>query len=463
MSTSWRSFRVGLLGLLLAFGAGETVLAQAGQDPSKAWNIIWIIGEDMGPDLGCYGTPEVQTPNLDRLASEGRRYTRAFATAPVCSASRSALMTGMYQTSIGAHHHRSHRSDGYQLPAPIEPITALLRRAGYYTVNVTTPAPGLKLPGKTDLNFNTDQPVFDGNDWKDRKPGQPFFAQISFNEPHRGASWPEARRSVKPLADPLKVQIPPCYPDDPIVRDDWANYLDAISLLDLKVGRVLDRLQTEKLLERTVIFFFGDNGQCHVRGKQFLYDAGIHVPLIVRWPGQVEAGSVSDELISLIDLSATTLALAGVQVPGYMQGQVFLGEQKASPRSMIFAARDRCDETLDRIRCVRTDRFKYIRNFYPEKPYTAPNAYKERQYPVLPLMRRLYGEGKLTPDQLPFMMPTRPAEELYDLEKDPFELQNLADSPDHQTFLEQLRAELDRWIEETDDQGRFAEDARASR
>jgi arylsulfatase A-like enzyme len=456
-------FRSVLGGLFLTCWAISPGRAVEGEAKTAPWNIVWIIGEDMGPDLACYGAGEVRTPNLDRLAGEGARYTRAFSTAPVCSASRSALITGMYQTSIGAHHHRSHRKDGYRLPDPVEPITEYLRRAGYYTVNATNPAPGVKLPAKTDFNFNTEAPVFEGDDWSKRKAGQPFFAQVSFNEPHRGASWPEARKSVKPLADPAKVALPPCYPDDPIARDDWANYLDAISLLDVKVGKVLKRLEEEKLLDHTVVFFFGDNGQCHVRGKHFLYDAGIHVPLIVRWPGTVAPGTVADGLVSLIDVAATTLEIAGVDIPGHLQGRVFVGLDAAEPRSLVHAARDRCDETQDRIRCVRTDRYKYIRNFYPEKPYTAPNAYKERQYPVLALMRRLYGEGRLAPEQLPFMMPTRPAEELYDLAADPFELRNLADEPAHAETLEKLRAELDRWIEETGDQGREPEEARSSR
>lgn len=451
---------------LLAASAALIAPATASAEdapPKGPWNILWIIGEDMGPDLGCYGTPEVRTPNLDRLAAEGARYTRAFTTAPVCSASRSALITGMYQTTIGAHHHRSHRDDGYHLPEPIRPITEYLRGAGYYTANVKDPAPGAKASGKTDFNFQTDRPVFDGDDWADRAPGQPFYAQINFSEPHRGPTWPEARRVVDPKADPARVAVPPCYPDIPLVRDDWANYLDAISLLDLKVGKVVDRLDREGLLDKTIIFFLGDNGQCHVRGKQFLYDAGIHVPLLVRWPGRVEPGTVVDELVSGIDLAATTLALAGAERPNHIQGRVFLGPDRDPPRDRIYAARDRCDETADRIRCVRTDRFKYIRNFFPEKPYTAPNAYKERSYPVLAAMRRLYGEGKLTPGQLAFMLPTRPAEELYDLVADPFELENLADLPDRTGILSELRSDLDRWIEETDDQGRFAEDAPSGR
>ncbi|MBX6312153.1 MAG: sulfatase [Isosphaeraceae bacterium] len=450
-----------LLGLAAA-ALGPLRGAAADEPPAQADrpNILWIIGEDMGPELGCYGYPLVRTPNLDRLASQGARFTRAFTTAPVCSPSRSALITGMYQTTIGAHNHRGHRNDGYKLPDGVEPITAYFRRAGYFTANVTTPAPGLKVPGKTDFNFNAGK-VFDGTDWSQRRPGQPFYAQVNFTEPHRGPAWPSARRQLKELVDPAKVELPPYYPDDPIVRDDWANYLDAINLLDEKVGKVLKRLEDEGLTENTVVFFLGDNGQCHVRGKQFLYDGGIHIPLLVRWPGRIPPGTVRDDLISAIDISATSLKLAGIDPPKHMQGRVFLGPNADPPRTMIFAARDRCDETVDRIRCVRTARYKYIRNFYPDRPYTQPNKYKETQYPALAVMKRLYAEGKLTPEQALFMQPRRPAEELYDLESDPHEVHNLAGSAEHAAVLAKLRKALDDWMVETNDQGAIPEDPAA--
>jgi N-sulfoglucosamine sulfohydrolase len=434
-------------------------LAEMGRAAERP-NILWIIGEDMGPDLSCYGDPAVKTPNLDRLAGDGARYTRAFTTAPVCSASRSALITGMYQTTIGAHHHRSHREDGYRLPEGVRPITDYLREAGYYTANVTRPAPGLKTAGKTDFNF-TAKGVFDGSDWSLRKPGQPFFAQVSFVEPHREKPsdvW-QRTRSMTSHVDPKQIALPPCYPDLPQVREDWAGYLDSIMILDEHVGRVLKRLDDEGLADNTVVFFFGDNGQCHVRGKQFLYDAGIHIPLLVRWPGHIKPGTVNDDLTSAIDISATSLALAGVTLPASMQGQAFLGPKASPPRDKIFAARDRCDETEDRIRCVRTDRYKYIRNFFPDRAYTQPNNYKERSYPVLPLMRQLFAEGKLTPEQAAFMQPTRPKEELYDLEKDPNELHNLAGASEQQPRLRELRTTLDQWIAQTNDQGRFPESA----
>jgi len=426
----------------------------SGLNPSPAKeeraNILWLIAEDLCPDLGCYGEKLARTPNLDRLASEGARFTNAFLTSPVCSPSRSAFMTGMYQTSIGAHHHRSHRRDNYRLPQGVRLITDYLREAGYFTANVITAAPGVEGRGKTDFNFTVENP-FDGTDWNERKPGQPFYAQVNFRETHR--IFEEVKENA---VDPELVKIPPYYPDHPVARADWARYLDAIGILDRKVGAVLKRLEDEGLAGNTVVIFFGDNGRPHVRGKQFLYEGGILTPLIVRWPGRIKAGTVSDDLVSAIDLSATSLEIAGIEPPAHMQGVVFLGPE-AQKREYIVAARDRCDETMDRIRCIRTKRFKYIRNFMPERPYAQLNRYKET-YPVMRLMRRLHKEGKLTPEQALFMAERRPEEELYELQADPHELNNLASSPSHQELLQKMRRTLADWIKETGDMGEVPED-----
>lgn len=439
--------------LLLVAAAGPLTAA----DQAKARpNVLWILGDDLGPDLGCYGTPLVRTPNLDRLASEGIRYTRCFTSAPVCSPSRSAWNTGVYQTRIDAQNHRSHRGDGYRLPEGVKLVSQRFHDAGYFTANVTTAASGVRASGKTDFNFLAEQP-FDGTDWSQRAPGQPFYAQINFMEPHRGPAWPAARKQAE-LVDPTKVKLPAYYPDHPVARDDWANYLDAVHLLDTKVGAVLDRLEREGLAKNTIVVFFGDNGRCHVRDKQWLYEGGLHVPLIVRWPGgSVKPGAVQTGMVSAIDISATSLALAGLEVPKGLDGQPFLGPN-AKTRTEIFGARDRCDETVDRIRSVRTERYKLIRNYYPDRPYTQKNAYKERQYPVLNLMKQLHAEGKLTREQELFMAPRRPAEELYDLQADPDEIHNLAAAPEHRKTLKELEARLDRWIAETHDRGAIAED-----
>jgi N-sulfoglucosamine sulfohydrolase len=442
---------LGTASLTLAGCVSASEFFQAEDRP----NILWILSEDISPDLSCYGTPAVQTPNLDRLAGQGVRYTNAFTTAPVCSASRSAMITGMYQTSVGIHHHRSHRDDGYTLPAPVRMITEYFREAGYFTANVTSAAPGVRGSGKTDFNFKFKN-AFDGSDWNQRKAGQPFFSQLSINVTHRGGHWKGLRQKLKNPVDPAKIKLPPYYPDHPVARDDWATYLDSIQMMDGYIGKILKRLDDEGLADNTVVIFIGDHGRCHVRGKQWLYDGGIHIPLIIRWPGKLRAGQVCDDLVSAIDISATVLKIAGIEPPKYMEGRVFLGPN-AKKRDYIIAARDRCDETIDRIRCVRTKQYKYIRNFMPERPYTQINRYKESSYPMLPLMRKLYSEGKLTPVQALFMAPRKPDEELYDLQHDPYEINNLANSKKHQETLKKMRKILDKWIKDTGDKGQFPE------
>ncbi|MCS6952487.1 MAG: sulfatase [Bryobacterales bacterium] len=436
-------------------GAPLVLAARTAQSPSRP-NILWLIAEDLSPDLACYGCAAVHTPNLDRLAAEGVRFTRAFVTGPVCSPSRSAIATGMYQTTIGAHHHRSHRDDGYRLPPPVEPFTWYLRRAGYYTANVIAAAPGVRGTGKTDFNFQVEN-FFDGDDWSARRRGQPFYAQVNFSETHRAF-----RRCPERPVDPGRVELPPYYPDHPSVRKDFAMYLETLQNLDAKIGKVLARLEAEGLAEDTIVFFFSDHGRPMPRGKQFLYDEGIHIPLLVRIPEKylpkgVTPGMVCEDLISGIDITASTLKLAGVEPPSHMEGRIFpwLG---GTPRQFIVAARDRCDETPDRIRCVRTRRYKYIRNFFPERPYTQPNVYKDVNYPTLAVMRQLQEEGKLTGPAAAFLAGRRPLEELYDLDSDPHETRNLAHEAAHRRTLERLRAILDDWIRETGDRGQDPED-----
>jgi arylsulfatase A-like enzyme len=452
---------------LKAAGLGAAAMTMpcrllAAQAANNKPNILWILSEDISPDLSCYGTRAVQTPNLDKLALEGIRFTNAFTTSPVCSASRSAMITGMFQTSIGAHNHRSHRDDGYTLPEPVRLISEYFREAGYFTANVKTAAPGVRGSGKTDFNFKFKN-AFDGSDWNQRKPGQPFFAQLSISVTHRGGHWKNLREKLGNPVDPGKIKLPPYYPDHPVAREDWATYLDSIQLMDQYVGKILKRLDDEGLMNNTVVIFIGDHGRCHVRGKQWLYDGGIHIPLIVRWPGKLKAGQVCDNLVSSIDISATVLRIAGIEPPKHVEGKVFLERdtkrtwKPVNKREYIIAARDRCDETIDRIRCVRTKRYKYIRNFMPERPYTQTNAYKERSYPMLNLMKELHAQGKLTPVQALFMAPRKPDEELYDVRNDPYEVNNLATSPEHRKRLKKMRAVLDKWIKDTSDMGQSAE------
>jgi len=423
-------------------------------------NILWLVAEDFGPHLACYGTKVVATPNLDGLAAEGVRYTRFFTTAPVCSPSRSAFMTGMYQTTIGAHQHRSHRDDDFTLPSGVRVLSDWMREAGYFTANIRELPAHMKFrgTGKTDWNFRYRGNAFDSDRWADLKTNQPFYAQINFQETHR--KFNGAKR-----ADPSKVEIPPYYPDHPVVREDWAAYLDAASELDRKVGLILEQLAADGLASNTVVVFFGDNGEAHVRGKQFCYDSGLHVPLIIRWPTafaaprHVKPGTIDDRLLEAIDLAPTMLAIAGASAPDKMQGRSFIGANAGPPKQYVFGARDRCDETVFRFRTVRDRRYRYIRNFTPERPFLQPNQYKENSYPVWNLLKELHAAGKLTPEQAALCAPTMPEEELYDLQNDPHEIRNLAKSPEHQKTLERLRAVLTQWIDETNDQGRELEPA----
>ena len=425
--------------------AGGPFLANAARSrrQGKRPNILLLIAEDICADLSCYGVPAVHTPVLDGLAGDGIRYSHAFVTGPVCSASRSAIMTGMYQTSIGAHNHRT-RGGKKDLPYPVKPYTRYLKDAGYYTV----------IKGKTDCNFNWDQKgsVSSTKDWSGRAEGQPFFCQMSFSVTHRTF----VRDPERPI-NPADVDLPPVYPDHPLIRRDWTDYLESVQVMDRRVGEVLKQLDDEGVADDTVIIFIGDHGRCMPRGKQFCYDGGLHVPLIVRWPGVVKGGQVRDELISGIDISATILACAGVKVPDYMEGRPFLPQDKTN-RKYVFSARDRCDGTIDRIRSVRSHDYKYLRNFYPERPYTQLNAYKEKQYPPLQVLKVLYKQGKLTPGQAHFMKPTRPKEELYDLRKDPYELNNLAGDAKSRKVLKEFRSQLDNWIKTTGDKGQTPED-----
>lgn len=400
-------------------------------------NILWIVADDLGVELGCYGVDHVYTPNIDRLAAEGTLYRNMFTVAAVSSVSRSSLITGMYPTSIDCHQHRKQYKTS--LPDSIIPITEYFRQAGYFVCNGIV-NDRTKF-GKTDYNFIHDvKTLYDGRDWNEREDGQPFFAQIQISYPHR----PFIEDKEHPV-DPNLVDIPPYYPNDPITRKDWAMYLETVQAVDRQVGIILQRLESEGLLDNTIIFFFGDQGHPHVRSKQFMYEEGTHTPLIVRWPGFLSADKECTDLISNIDLSAQALMTAGIEVPSYMHGQPFMGE-KTPKRTYIASMRDRRDETVDRIRAIRTQQLRYIRNFYPELPYNQWNAYKKFNYPVLTLMEVMLKNGELTDDQALFLSESRPPEELYDIQKDPFCVNNLADDPAMNEELLKMRNMMDNWL-----------------
>ncbi|WP_414662904.1 sulfatase family protein [Horticoccus sp. 23ND18S-11] len=424
-------------------------------------NILWLVAEDTGPSAySCYGgQPAASTPAIDRLAATGVRFDRFYTTAPVCSAARSAWNTGVYQTTLGAHQHRTPNKK--PLPEGVRPLGEWFRQAGYYTANVREfPAEmNLRAAGKTDWNFIPAEPqLFQSDRWADLAAHQPFYAQINFQETHRDFNGDGA-------TDPAKVVLPPYYPDHPVIRKDYAAYLDSARRLDAKVAAILARLEKEGMADNTVVIFMGDNGEAHIRGKQFCYEEGLRVPLIVRWPkGQpapahYQPGTVDRRLLEAIDMPPTLLSVTGAPVPAKMQGVPFLGDQVGPEKTYVFGARDRCDETAMRLRTVRDDRYRYIRTFTPEVPFFAPNAYKARQYPAWTLIPQLFKEGRLDETQAFLCQPRQPEEQLFDLLDDPHEIKNLATStrPEHAAALQRLRGELESWITRTDDQGRFPE------
>jgi arylsulfatase A-like enzyme len=429
--------------------------------PVRPPNILWLIAEDMSPHFGCYGERAISTPNVDRLASQGVLFERAFVTGPICSPSRSALITGMYQTNIGTHHHRSGIGrEKIQLPPGVEPVPRLFQAAGYYTCNGgyfgSFPA---QRRGKTDYNFEFDPGIYHGTDWSGRKPGQPFFAQIQLlggKTRDLPAELAKARQQLGGATPPHQLPLPPYYPRTPAILADWAATLDAVRITDRQIGEVVARLEQEGLLDQTVIFFISDHGVSHARGKQFLYDEGTHIPMVVRGPG-LPRGQRRPDLMQHLDLAAMSLALAGIPIPAPMQARNALAPGYR-PRDAVFAARDRADETVDRIRSVRTERFKYIRNFLPLRPHLQPNAYKDHK-PCLIALRAAEAAGQLDAVQRLLFAPTRAPEELYDLAADPWEIRNLAADPAHAATLRQLRARLEDWMKQTNDQGRTPETA----
>ena len=462
-----KSFR--LVGLALV---GLIALNQA--DAAEKPNILWIVGENFSLDLACYGQKNVSTPNLDSLAREGTRYTKVYSTSPVCAPSRSALMTGWYATTTDMHHMRSHRTDGFRLPPGVRPITHLLRDAGYHTANITHIGEREVGTGKLDLNFAAEGPVYVGKDWGDLKKKQPFFAQV--NMPEAEYDIYDRKSAEKPrvkwvgeewhpkVATPENVTPPPYYPDHKTTREEWARYLNSVTGTDVRIGWILEQLKKDGLSENTIVVFFADNGRLDARGIHWCWDSGLHVPMIIRWPkrvtapAQVAPGRVDEQVLSLLDLSATTLWMAGIPKPFGMQSRVFLGRDAEPVRTYAFAARDRIDETEVRLRSVHDERFHYIRNYTPGAGFLTLNRYKEKCFLVKPLMRRLHAQGKLTGPAADLMEPF-PREMLYDTQADPHEIRNLAVSSDatHQAALKRLRAALDTWTISTNDRGHIPE------
>jgi arylsulfatase A-like enzyme len=427
-------------------------------------NIVWIIVDDMSANFSCYGERTIETPNVDALARRGTLFTKAYVTAPVCSTCRSAFITGMYQTSIGTHHHRSGRgAKKIHLPDGVRPIPELFREAGYYTAISSWPAKKGRL-GKTDYNFEWNKNMYDGPDWTKRKKGQPFFAQIQTpGGKLRGATLESfektgvrAEKLFGSRTKPEDVTLPPYYPNDPVLLADWAAYLDTVRETDRMVGEVVAKLKADGDLDNTIVLFMTDHGISHARGKQFLYEEGLHVPLVIAGPG-IDVGKTRKDLVEHIDIAAISLAAAGIAIPDSMQARDVFAK-KYYPREVAYAARDRCDETVEHMRSVRFRNYKYIRNYLHQRPHLQANAYKDNKA-ILVALRNAGREGRLTEIQAKLLAPTRPPEELYDLEKDPFELNNLSDSNLHQRWMTTMRANLKQWEESTNDHGRKPEAA----
>ncbi|MGK6352008.1 sulfatase-like hydrolase/transferase [Parapedobacter sp. DT-150] len=424
--------------LILTALVGPSALAYSQPDRP---NILWIVSEDNSPFLGCYGDTFAATPRLDRLASEGVLYERAFSAAPVCAPSRSTLITGVYPTAMGTEHMRSQ----YPIPELIRLFPEYLRKAGYYTTNNAKTDYNLSpLAGRMDAAWDESSNTAT---YKNRKPGQPFFAVFNTNISHESSIH-------KPLDtlmhDPRKAPIPPYHPRTAEMEHDWAQYYDRITQMDTWVGGILDALEQEGLAENTIVFYYSDHGGVLGRSKRFLYDSGLHIPLIIRFPKKYAhlapggAGTHADRVVSFVDFAPTVLGLAGVPVPEYMQGHAFLGERAEAPPAYAFAFRGRMDERIDLSRTVRDARYRYTRNFMPHKIYGQYIEYLW-QAPSMPSWEHAYQEGRLNAVQSAFWEP-KPFEELYDTEADPHNIHNLALNPAYRQVVDSLREAMETWI-----------------
>ncbi|MDB4584879.1 sulfatase [Draconibacterium sp.] len=413
-------------------------------------NIIWIVCEDMSQDLACYGNPLVKTPFLDKLADEGMRFNNMFTAAGVCSPSRTALAVGMHQNAIGAMHMRYSEELKQPLSGEVKTIAHILLENGYQTLG----------KGKDDYMFSLDKPAFQYKNMDELEKGKPFFAKIHSHYTHRIFE----KDTVNPI-DRSKVTLPPYYPDVQPIREDWAAYLENIQLLDNEIKNILGEFEEKGLLENTIIFFLSDHGRPKLKGKYWMYDSGIQVPFIMNvskgmnLPKGFKPRSVNNQLLSAIDISATTLALAGIKKPDYMQGKVFLGDQNEKEREYIFASLDRIGGVYFKTRAVRSKKYKYIKNFNNGLSILeCSTEYRKARLPHYNTISILDNYNKLNKVQQTLVTPL-PLEELYDLEKDPYETTNLAYNEEYQDVRKKYESVLMNWIEEIDDKGFYPDSA----
>ena len=438
-------------------------------------NIVLIVAEDLSPRIGAFGDPVAQTPNIDELAQQGVRFDRVFAAAGVCAPNRSALITGVYPQSLGTQHMRT-STKGYQaVPgAEVKAFPELLRKAGYVTANTA----------KTDYQFGEPFTIWDINHgdfshppdlalWR-RLPGNaPFFAMINLMSTHESRlATPQTQgqgplgamvtrlvaareAAVAKVTDPATVQVPDYYPDVPQVRQSIAQHYDNVHFMDAQVGQVLANLRQDGLLDSTVVIWTTDHGDGLPRAKRSVYDSGLHIPLILRLPGEERAGQVDSRLISMVDLAPSVLALAGIQPPDFIQGRALLTADES--QQYVFAGRDRMDSVPDYVRAVRDQRYKYIRNYLPDLAYYRPLTFRD-MFPVMQALWQGNAAGTLAPQQQFYFDAPRPAEELYDLQEDPQELVNLAGRSSHQDTLKRLSQAMDQWLADVGDTSAMAEE-----
>ena len=397
-------------------------------------NILWLTSEDNGPHLGCYGDKYADTPNLDGLAAKGMIYTRAISNAPVCAPARTTIISGMYPTSTGAEHMRSMT----QLPKGFKMYPVYLRELGYYCTNNS----------KEDYNLAKDGEVWNEGGrkatWTNRpNKDQPFFAIHNFTVSHESQI---RKRPHQQIHDPSKVRVPAYHPDTPEVRQDWAQYYDKLTEMDKMVGEKLELLKEQGLADNTIIFYFGDHGSGMPRSKRWPYFSGINVPLIIHVPekwkhlasSDYKVGGKSDNRVGFVDLAPTLLSIAGKKPPVHMQGHAFMGKHQTSNQEYGYGFRGRMDERYDMVRSVVGEKFIYIRNYMPHKPYGQHVSYMF-QTPTTQVWKKMFEDGKLNQAQSHFWK-TKPAEELYDLQKDPDEVMNLAKSSEHAAILKKMRS-----------------------
>lgn len=397
-------------------------------------NILWITSEDNGPQLGCYGDSYAITPNLDALAAKSTRYLMAWSCAPVCAPARTAIISGIYPPSLGGQHMRSE----VPLPPGFKMYPQFLREAGYYCTNNS----------KEDYNLKKPPGVWDESSgrahWKNRAEGQPFFAIFNHTISHESQIRNRIDEADR-IHDPAKLRVPAYHPDTPEVRKDWAQYYDRITMMDARAGRNLEELEEAGLAGDTIVIYYGDHGSGMPRSKRWPYNSGLHVPLLVHIPAKFKAlapddyaaGGTTARLVNFMDLAPTALSLAGLQPPAWMQGHAFLGAYATEAPAYTFGFRGRMDERQDLVRSVTDGRHVYLRQYMPHKIYGQHVAYMF-ETPTTQVWKRLHDEGRLAPEQDRFWL-SKPAEELYDLQTDPDEVRNLADSPAYREVLVRLR------------------------